>query len=181
MSNLIKNTPQDLLIKYKASTYEFIEKKLNSESRDVPMLMFMLALLGFTNEISKPLESETTNEGTHQFSIRTLYQRNESDLDAYIGLITILDNMNLPMDEVVNSIAFERTSVNNTPFLKMKNVRTFFEYMLGGIDAFVNTFFIYGKGNVEMVDAIHDFLISDYNKIDELMRNMLMEETLQDE
>ena len=82
MSNLIKNTPQDLEIKYKASTYEFIEKILNQETKDVPMVLFMLSLLGITNDKKIPLESESKNEGTHNFSIRTMYNRNESDFSV---------------------------------------------------------------------------------------------------
>ncbi|MDY0314945.1 MAG: hypothetical protein WC219_05070 [Acholeplasmataceae bacterium] len=181
MSNLIKNTPQDLEIKYKASTYEFIEKILNQETKDVPMVLFMLSLLGITNDKKIPLESESKNEGTHNFSIRTMYNRNESDFDAYIGLISILDNLELPPEQVINSIAFERTGVNGTTFLKMKNVKSFFEYMLGGIDVFNNKFFIYDKSNVGLVDAIHDYLISDYNKLDELIRSMVLEEMLENE
>lgn len=176
MSNIIKNTPQDLEIKYKADSYKFIEKILNQDTRDVPMVMFMLALLGVNEEKRIPVDIETKNEGTHQFSIRTMYNRNESDFDAYIGLISILTNMKLTPDEVINSIAFERTGVNNTTFLKMRNVNTFFEYMLGGIDAFINKFFIYDRTSVGIVDAIHDFLVSDYNEVDELIRNMILEE-----
>lgn len=181
MNNLIRNIPQDLEIKYKAETYEFIEKILNQETRDVPMVLFMLSLLGITNNKRIPLDTETKNEGTHSFSIRTMYNRNESDFDAYIGLISILDNLNLPPEQVINSIAFERTGVNGTMFLKMKNVKAFFEYMLGGIDIFKNNFFIYGKSNVELVDAIHDYLISDYCKLDELIRNMVLEEMAKNE
>ena len=81
------------------------------------MVMFMLALLGVNEEKRIPVDIETKNEGTHQFSIRTMYNRNESDFDAYIGLISILTNMKLTPDEVINSIAFERTGVNNTTFL----------------------------------------------------------------
>lgn len=181
MSNIIKNTPQDLEIKYKAETYEFIEKILNQDTRDVPMVIFMLALLGVNDEKRVPIDTETKNEGTHQFSIRTMYNRNESDFDAYIGLINILINMKIAPEEVINSIAFERTGINNTAFLKMRNVNTFFEYMLGGIDVFVNKFFIYDKNLVGIVDAIHDFLVSDYNEVDELIRNMVLEEMSENE
>lgn len=181
MSNLLKNSPQDIEIKYKAETYEFVEKILNQENKDVPMVMSMLAMLGVLEEKRIPIDSETKNERTHLFSMRTMYSRNESDFDAYIGLITLLTNTNLNPEEVINSIAFERTGVNNTTFSKMRNVNTFFEYLLGGIEIFAEKFFIYGKSPVEIVDAIHDFLISDYNEVDELIRNMLLEEITDNE
>lgn len=180
MSNLVKNVPQDLEIRYKAEVYEFIEELLNKEFKDVPALQFMLALLGFTSGKKVPLDEVDGNK-IHNFSIRTMYNRNESDFDAYIGLLSILDNADSPHDEVINSIAFERTGVNNTPFLKMGNVKCYFEYMLGGIDVFSSKFFIYDKKNVDIVDSIHEFLMEDHDRTEELIREMLLEEARLDE
>jgi len=176
MSNLVKNIPQDFTVKYKPSTYTFIEKILNQENRDIPMLLFMLSLLGFSEKKKIPLNTESKGEEPREISIRTLYMRNESDFDAYIGLIAILDNMHLSADQVINSIAFERTSINGAKFYQMQNVKTFFEYMLGGIDVFIDNFFIYNKNTVNIVDAIHEYLISEYDKLDDLLINMLLEE-----
>jgi len=111
MSNIYKNAPQDFELKYKASTYEFIEKILNQDSKDIPLLLFMLALLGLSEDKRVPMDSETTNDSTHTFSMRTMYTRYESDFDAYIGLVSILSNTKLPPEDVINTIAFERTGL----------------------------------------------------------------------
>jgi|SRR5690554_1035208 len=176
MKNII-NIPQDLNIKYGAEDYKLIEELLNKESSDVPLLQFMLALLGLKEEKRIPLE-KNDNKGEHNFSIRTMYNRYASDYDAYIGLISILANKHLTYEEVVNGIAFERTGTNGSRFYEMENVRTFFEYMLGGIDVFVNEFFIYGKGPINIVDAIDDYLQSDLDGMEDLIQEMLKEEEI---
>lgn len=180
MSDVVKNTPQDLDIKFQAETYEFIEELLNKDTKDVPLLMFMLSLLGITN--NKKVELSTVSgEKTHQFSLRTMYNKYESDFDAYFGLIAILDNLSEDYDVVINKIAFERTGLNNTPFLKMKNVKTYFEYMLGGIQIFKEKFLVYGKKSIDVVDSIHDFLTDESVEIDNLMEDLLLQEENENE
>lgn len=175
MSDVVKNTPQDLDIKFQAETYEFIEDLLNKDTKDVPLLMFMLSLLGLINTNKVEL-TKASGYGSHQFSLRTMYNKYESDFDAYFGLIAILDNINEDYDVVINKIAFERTGLNNTPFLKMKNVKTFFEYMLGGIEIFDDKFLSYGRDSKDIVDSIHDFLTDESIEIDNLIRDLLLQE-----
>ena len=173
----IKNSPQDIAIKYGGENYKIIEDLLNKESSDVPLLLFMLALLGLNNGKKISLEQSDGKE-VHNFSIRTMYNKYAFDFDTYIGLIAILDNKHLPYDEVVNKIAFERTGTNDNKYFEMKNVRTFFEYVLGGIDEFINEFFIYGKTPEDLVSAIHDFLQTDLDGMEDLIQEMITTEEL---
>ena len=124
-----------------------IEEIFGLGDGEQPLLHLMLALMGYKNGNKVSLETRdgSSDSKFHEFSIRTVYQRNESDLDASYGLLAILDNQELTYDEVINGIAFERTSMNKTPFLKMTNVKTFYEYMLAGIDFLNKPFFIDGK------------------------------------
>lgn len=179
---LHRNSPQDLKIYYKASIYEKIEEIFGLGDGEQPLLHLMLALMGYKNGNKVSLETRdgSSDSKFHEFSIRTVYQRNESDLDASYGLLAILDNQELTYDEVINGIAFERTSMNKTPFLKMTNVKTFYEYMLAGIDFFEQTFFIDGKKPEEIAFNIHEFLLDDQSEINDILIELLTEEKGED-
>jgi len=172
-----KNKPSDLKIKYKVSSYEKIEEIFDLREGEQPMLHLMLALLGIKNERRIDLdEDDLQSDKTHEFSLRTVYNRNSTDLDAAYGLISILDNLDLSYDEVVNNIAFEKTSINNTPFLKMKNVKTFYEYMLSGVEFFEKKFFLDGKKLEKIAYNIHEFLLSDQSDVNDILIDILTEE-----
>lgn len=177
----VYNKPADLKISYKVSSYDKIEEIFDLNEGEQPSLHLMLALMGLRNK--KKIELNTSDNGgnlSHEFSLRTVYPRNESDLDAAYGLISILDNLKMPYDEVINKIAFERTGDNNIPFLKMSNVKTFYEYMLSGIDFFEKNFFVDGKDNVNVARNIHDFLTSDQSDIQDTLVELLLEEENQE-
>src|SRR5690606_34243301 len=129
--------------------------------QDLPLLQFLLALLGLKEGRRIPLaNSDAEDETVHTFSLRTTYGRYESEYDSYFGLIAILDNQNLSYDEVISQIAFERTGINHRKFQEMTNVKTFFEYLQGGIEVFSDLFFIYDKTPQGVVDALHDYLLT---------------------
>ena len=146
----------------------------------MPVLHFMLALLGYQSKKKIPLNAENGKSEKHvEFSLRTLYPRNENDFDSYFGLITILDNIDnleLPSEKVINEIAFERTEMRKVPFTSLTNVKTFYEYMLSGIDFFDENFFIYGSNPVDVADSIHEFLVGDQNVINEILSELLLQE-----
>jgi len=91
-------------------------------------------------------------------------------------LLTILDNLDLPYETVINDLAFERTEKNNVSFTKMTNVKTFYEYMLAGIDFFENNFLLYGSDPVDVADSIHEFLTNDQSEIKEILAELLLQE-----
>jgi hypothetical protein len=173
-----KNKPADLKIRYLAREYEKIESMFENREGELPQFMFMLSLLGFHKQLKIPLDSvdEKNNGYSHEFSMRTLYPRNEAEFDTYFGFIAILDNTDLTYEEVINQIAFERTEMNNEHFLKMKNVRTFFEYMLGGVKFFNEHFRSYSTKAVDVADAIHTYLTDDQSTEIEVMEALLLEQ-----
>jgi hypothetical protein len=171
------NKPADLRINYKVNIYEKIEEIFDLREGEQPLLHLLLALMGYKNGKKVDLsESDGKSDKPHEFSLRTVYPRNESDLDAAYGLLSILDNIDLTYEEVINKIAFERTSNNNTQFLKMTNVKTFYEYMLSGIDYFESTFFSDGKSSIRIAENIHDFLFNDQSDIEDLIVELIMTE-----
>lgn len=174
---LYQNKPADLKISYKADVYEKIEELFELREGEQPLLHLMLALMGYKNGKKIDLDTKEQNsDKTHEFSLRTVYNRNGSELDASYGLIAILDNLDLTYDEVINGIAFERTSINDKPFLKMQNVRTFYEYMLSGIEYFEINFLSNGKNLERISSDIHDFLISDQSDINDILVGLLIDE-----
>lgn len=172
-----RNNPADLKIRYNVNNYEKIEKMFDIQDGELPLLHFMLSLMGYKLGKKIPLDtSDTKSDNTHEFSLRTIYPRNENDFDAYFGLLTILDNLDLSYEEVINGLAFERTEMKKVSFTKMTNVKTFYEYMLSGIDFFVDEFFRYGTNPVDVADSIHDFLTSDQSDIIDIISELLLEE-----
>lgn len=172
-----ENKAQDLTIYYEAETYEYIEKLINKDNTNIPELQFMLSLLGLKYNKRIPLSKKDKKSGKpHQFSLRTMYARMGTDYDAYIGYINILDNLDKPYHKVVNGVAFERTSYHDKKFLEMSNVKTFFEYMLGGIVVFKEKFLSQGKSEVDVADAIQEYLLDNQNEINDIIEQLLLEE-----
>lgn len=170
------NKPSDLRIAYKVKTYRYIEEIFDLREGQQPQLHLLLALMGYKNQQKIDLSSNDNSGETHDFSLRTVYSRNESDLDAAYGLLAILDNLDLSYDEVINKIAFERTGTNGKQFLKMTNVKTFYEYMLSGIDFFENYFLLDGKKVIRIAENIHDFLTSNYSELEDILADLMIEE-----
>lgn len=172
-----QNTIADLSINYKVKTYNQLNDLFDIQDGELPLFHFMLALMGYKHKKKVDLSTnDKKSEKSRDFSLRTMYQRYESDLDSYYGLLAILDNLDLSYDEVVDNIAFERTGTNGRPFLKMKNIKTFYEYMLGGIDYFEEQFMSDGDSPFRVASNIHDFLISDDNDINDILLELLEDE-----
>ncbi|MDY3195490.1 MAG: hypothetical protein RBQ95_01410 [Paracholeplasma sp.] len=172
-----QNNPQDLSISYKVKTYTELEKLFNLKDDETPMFHFMLSLLGFKHGRRVDIKTtDSSSDKARDFSLRTIYPRNESDMDAYYGLIAILDNTELDYNQVVNQIAFERTAVNNTPFLKMTNVRTFYEYMLGGIEFLEEGILCDGPYPERVAVLLHQYLLEDDSEISDTLAQLIAEE-----
>ncbi|MFW6272580.1 MAG: hypothetical protein ACOC2U_02220 [bacterium] len=172
-----KNAAQDLKIQYGVRTYEQIEKMFDLEDGETPHLHFLLSLLGLKSDTKIDIDKkDLKSDDKREFSLRTMYQKNQTDFDTYFGLITILDNIDEDFNYVVNTVAFERTEMHDKKFLKMENVKTFYEYMLAGIDAFKHEFFSYGHNPVDVADSIHDFLTIDQEETEDLIEQFKLEE-----
>lgn len=171
------NKPADLSINYKVKLYEQIEQLFDLKDDEQPIFHLILALMGYKN--NKKIELNTNDnksDKSRDFSLRTVYPRNESDLDSYYGLLAILDNLEKPYDEVIEKIAFERTSMNGTPFLKMKNVKTFYEYMLGGLEYFEEHFLLDGTNAYRVAINLDNFLLNSNQDVNEILVELMIEE-----
>jgi hypothetical protein len=172
-----KNKPQDLKISYKADTYEKIEELLELQEGEKTLFHFMLSLFGYLKKEKTPLETKDNKVKSHDFSLRTMYPKDESSFDAYFGLLTILDNLDMPYDRVIKDLAFERTEKNNTPFLKMTNVKTFYEYFLTGIGSFEDRILKkYGTlKKIDIADSIYEFLTEEDPEIQIAIEDILID------
>jgi hypothetical protein len=179
---LYKNNAQDLVLKFGANTYRRIEEIFNSTDHEFVNLHFMLALLGYQANSKISLESKDKNsDQTRSFTLRTAYPKNSTEMDTQYGLLAILDNINESYETVVNQLAFEKTEIRNVSFFKMINVKTFYEFMLGGIDFVEKEFLQYGMDVSDIADAIHDFLEEDSDQtqknVEEILSEALIDES----
>jgi hypothetical protein len=168
--DIYKNSPTDLAISIFVKTYEKTKDFFDDQEKDILNLHIMLSLLGMNNNKKIPLDlKDNQTDKPRNFSIRSMYLRASTEFDTAYGLITILDNLESEYHYVVNNLAFEKTERNNTPFFKMTNVKTFYEYMLSGLEFIENEFFTYGSKVEDVADTINDFL----HKEDEVTNSAL--------
>lgn len=157
--DVYKNNPTDLSFSIFVKTYEKTKDFFDDQEKDILNLHLMLSLIGMINNKKIPLDSkDNKTEKPRSFSLRTMYQRASTDYDTAYGLITILDNLDSDYHYVVNTLAFEKTERNNSSFLKMTNVKTFYEFMLSGLEYVEKEFFTYGTALEDVADTINEFL-----------------------
>lgn len=154
------NRVVDFTLYYNVEKYRELERIFEIEkgkSGEIFDFHFLLALLGLKN-LSRVNLSENIStidsDDYREFSLRTMYSRYQSKIDSYYGFITILDNLEQNHDEVVNKWAFEKTYHNDKQFFEMKNIKTFYEYMLGGINELYKIVFKYDNKYRNIVDAL---------------------------
>lgn len=172
---LYKNNAQDLIMKHGVKTYDKLQKIFDFAGQEFVSIHYMLALLGFDSKNRVSLDTKPTSDLTRSFSIRTTYPKNSTEMDTQYGLFAILDNTQEDYDHIVNHVAFEKTEINNTPFFKMTNVKTYYEYMQGGLDYFEKEFFQYGNNLSDIADAINEYLEEDIDQINFNIDDILSE------
>jgi len=165
----------DFKIKYNVLTYDILDSVLKLEVHE---LMLLLSLMGYYSKKSRKLIEDDKNNKEHSFSMRTMYNKSSLSFDAFFGLISILELKNLDFNEAFN-IAFEKTSDNDKKFMELDNVKTSFEYMLGGLDVVKEEFLFMGEKKENIVNAIHDYLTDGNNEDFDII--LKMEEKFNDE
>jgi len=168
-----KNKSADIKIYSFIDEYDKLEDLFNLDFSDFSL---MLALKGLMEDKKYDLNHKDGKGKEHTFS-RTTYDRAETDFDANFGLLTILDNTHLSYDTVINSIAFEKTSINDKAFSKMQNVSTYYGYLISGIDSLYKEFLQYGSNFDQIATAIHDFLEQDFDIDMSIIEDLFLEET----
>jgi hypothetical protein len=170
--NQYKNRSADIKIRYFVDEYEKLEKIFNLEFHEFAL---MLALMGKLRGEKLPLDIDDGKNKEHTFS-RTTYDRAVTEFDSYFGLLSILDNIDLSYDEVINNIAFQKTEESGLSFAKQKNVNTFYGYLISGIEKMYGEFYKLGSNSYDVASCIHDFLSENQDAEIELIESMLMEE-----
>lgn len=165
----------DFKIRYNVETYDNFEELLKLEVHE---LMLMFSLMGYYDNRKIGLNEEDKKNKEHSFSMRTMYNKSSLFFDALFGLISILEFKNLDFKEAFD-IAFEKTSDNNVKFLELENVKTSFEYMLGGLDVAKEEFLYIDKKKENIVYAIHDYLTNGSD--DDFEMILQMEESFDNE
>ncbi len=155
----------DIKIRYNADKYKVLEKIFTTNKiMDLPEFTFYLALFGYHNNICIPLDT-VKGEAEHTFS-RVSYSRSSVEYDAYFGLFTILANQDKNYDEVINHIAFEKTSQTDKKYSSMTNVQTYYGYVLGGIEPLYDIVSQYDVNDyTELFDSLYSYLLQDISEI----------------
>jgi hypothetical protein len=148
--------PQDINIRYKVEQFKKLESLL-SRYFDMVELTFFLALFGYKNKQCIPLDTIDGNS-EHTFS-RVSYSRSSVEYDAYFGLFTILTNQDKTYDEIINRLAFLKTSNTNYKYSQLPNVQTYYGYVLGGIQPLFEICNRYNlKDSSELFDSLYEYL-----------------------
>jgi len=157
--------PQDINIKYKADQFKKLENTVG-KYLDMVEFTFLLALFGYKNHSCVPLDT-VEGDTEHTFS-RVSYNKNSIEYDAYFGLFTILTNQDKSYDDVINHLAFLKTSHTSYKYSQLPNVQTYYGYVLGGIQPLFDLCNNYDmKDSVELFDSIYEYLeeIADFSEI----------------
>lgn len=163
MVNQLQMNPTDIPFKYRVDKYEQLSEFLLSNSQlNGEKTQFLFALTGIEDGEKIPLDTKDSSPKEHTLS-RVTYNRNIVSMERDFGLITIIDSLNEPYNEVLNNKAFLKNSDEGVRYLSLPNVSTFYEYLLGGIDPLYDIVMGYGTEDTQIFDALYDYLMSDKN------------------
>lgn len=156
--------PQDIKFQYATDKFSVVRQILEDQSRlSYTEILLILALIGVETRNNVPLN---TNDGKSEHTIsRTVYSRNSTQLDTYYGLITILANMDDEYNKVLNEMAFAKNTENDTKYIDLVNVQTFYTYYLGGIEHIYDVINSIDKDSIESVfDSLYDYVMDDIDE-----------------
>ncbi|MFZ2965413.1 MAG: hypothetical protein WA079_00395, partial [Leuconostoc falkenbergense] len=123
-------------------------------------IQFLLALFG-SNKDKKISLNEKDGSDQRSFS-RTVFSKNAPEMERNFGLITILNNENLPYNDLLNKKAFLKNG-NGKKFFELDNVSEFYQSLLGGISSLNDLMFEYGNDEDNIFDALYDYLTEENN------------------
>lgn len=123
-------------------------------------MQFLLALMGHNTENRIPLG--TKDDSKERSLSRVVFNKNAPTVERNIGLITILNNLDLPYQELLNNRAFLKNS-NGEKFFSLPNISEFYESLLGGIEPLNDLIFQYGQNKDDIFESLYDYLVDDDN------------------
>lgn len=159
----IKMKSSDIVFEYHAEEYERIETLLRDNGfKKINDIQLLFALFGLNNNSKIDLK-EKFGTKIHTFS-RVSYDKYSFEYDINFGLITILKNNAQNYKEVLNKMAFLKNGVKDEAFSSLINVKTFYEYFLGGIVPF---FEILNEDNIndssDVFSVLFDYVTDEDN------------------
>lgn len=156
----LKINSADIQVRYQVEKYEKIADFLSLNSIDI---QFLFSLVGFNN--SNKIELTTTDDSpkSHTFS-RTVFDKNTNEMERRFGLLTIVDSLDEPYNDVLNNKAFIKNSKSKEKYSSMPNVATFYQFLLGGIDPLNRIIFRYGADPEDTLSSIYEYLTEDSNE-----------------
>lgn len=159
MNNQMKTT--DFTFQYKTAQYKNIEAFFERHGLDPVDIQFLTALFGSNAGNKVPL-SEKDDSDQRSFSIRTVFARNAPEMERDFGLITILNNQDLPYNELLNKKAFLKNG-NGGKFFDLENVSEFYQSLLAGIEPLDDLISEYGHDEKNVFDGLYDYLTDEDN------------------
>ena len=102
-------------------------------------------------------------------------------MESIIGLINILSNTEYTDDIMLNQIAFAKMNTHNQPFLKLPNVQTFYEYMVGGIEHLYELVFENGSSVNDVAITLFDIITDEDEEYINMIDAMLLEESTKED
>ncbi|WP_203637966.1 hypothetical protein [Levilactobacillus wangkuiensis] len=147
----------DITIKYHAQEYNEVYTFFSAEDDlSIVKIQTMLALRGLEQKNRIPLVTDD-GSGISRTLSRVSYNKWGPDYDDAFGLLTILDNLDKPYDQVLNHMAFANNK-NGEKYATLPNVSTFYEYMLGGIESCYQDIAKYGiHDKRQILDSMNEY------------------------
>lgn len=158
MNNQMK--PADFTFQYKTDQYDNISAFFGRHGLNAVDIQFLTALFGSNAGNKVPL-SEKDDSDQRSFS-RTVFSKNAPDMERDFGLITILNNQDLPYNELLNKKAFLKNG-NGEKFFDLDNVSEFYQSLLGGIEPLHDLISEYGHDEQNVFDGLYDYLTDEDN------------------
>lgn len=152
--------PSDFTFQFQTTKYNNIENFLTLHRMNSVQIQFLLALFG-SNKDKKFSLNEKDGSDKRSFS-RTVFSKNAPEMERNFGLITILNNENLPYNDLLNKKAFLKNG-NGEKFFELDNVSEFYQSLLGGISSLNDLMFEYGNDEDNIFDALYDYLTEEDN------------------
>ncbi|WP_220728766.1 hypothetical protein [Apilactobacillus xinyiensis] len=151
--------PTDFTFNYKTEEFNKIFDFCDKNSYlSVDNIQLLLALLGFNNYEDELVDIKSNDGSDNRTLSRVSYERYTSNFDRNFGLLTILKNLDLSYNELLNKKAFEKNS-NGERYLEMPNVRNFYSCLLSGIKPMYDIMNEeYGFEKIDVFDSLTEYI-----------------------
>lgn len=174
--------PTDVTIRFDSDKYKELYSIWNNyKGDDSTDFLLLLALMGVKHNRRISLDERNVDKGDEHTFSRTVYQRNEVKMESIMGLITILSHIDEDKDIVLNQKAFAKMYNFDLPFLKLPNVKAFYESIIGGISPLYEIITELGTEPQDIANALYDQVVEEEDEMSLIIAKMIAEEDIFDE